>query len=1011
MSGGRTQSKMSTTGKAMEGARKQAGSPADTTQKKPAPKAWTQGNNPLTQKAAGSSVPNGAANAPRNGTSPKPTQSQTKEPSQSEKQAHDRLVYLMANFIGNSSVLTLKSGEKYSGIFSGINIDSPDSYYIIKMAKRAESPSNAVNGTNNSTDDYLGAGEDHMLTFLAQDVVDLALSDVLLEKTTNKSQNGVASSFKTDADISGNLAVRERNLQRWAPSADSNVDLSLEGAGAAGWDQFEVNDRLFGVKTSYDEHHYTTRIDKTDPSYSEKAARAAKIAREIEGSAPMNAHVAEERNGSNPLDSGIDEEDKYSGVKRDFPALSSGQPNKYTPPARRAPTGQATVPGAPVDPAIISSQLSKPNASSTSTGESQSATLPSEQPDKDVAISTQKADAPSVSQDAAKAVSTAPIVSKDTSGIAPATETKPTPASTGKPVLGSSGRQYGQGQNATENVEKHLLDSFKAFSASEKMKMFERQRAQQRTDKAVKLNDLKKFSQNFKLHTPVPTDLVPILAKDKSKQEQIVEKTKRQLEEQKEQEQRKASTTASDSSASASKATRGASAAVGSPTANIDRSSDRTKHQPYNSQSVRGNKASYNTAPMQGPRDSRQPGQLGPRLQMTQQQHKAGMAGGPPPIAPQNIHIPIGPSQPNSALTPGSAASLRPNAKAFEFRPNPAASTFTPTGPGGVSSPPPNGEVVGQPRPSKAGSFFEGKTPKLSSERPSIDKFFMPIKRMKKDLDDSGKGKDFSTNAGLPQAFRTAPTWDVPTENQEKKYTDIFEKPQPAVTSVSPMRGSPANAPMAHQYQLPAHLQQGAPSQHTPHHTPRHYPVQPQVGSEGPSHYESQRMQISHSSSSHHPSPRFMPPMLAYNPGMPPQMQQQYGPPMAAPYNMSPGNHHAQYRPGPQPQFVNAQGPPMGGQMMVQQPSGGPFMQGVPMFQPMPGNPQSHFGGPPPGSGYASPRPVHMSHQNSQQGHGPPQQIVYMQPQQHASGPPMIYPQQGGPSKYIKSIFLKNKID
>src|SRR6187402_603838 len=52
---------------------------------------------------------------------------------------------------------------------------------------------------------------------------------------------------------------------------------------------------------------------------------------------------------------------RYSGVRRqDFPPLTSSN-NKYTPPARRAPTGQSTVSGAPVDPAIISSQLARPD--------------------------------------------------------------------------------------------------------------------------------------------------------------------------------------------------------------------------------------------------------------------------------------------------------------------------------------------------------------------------------------------------------------------------------------------------------------------------------------------------------------------------------------------------------------------------------------------------------------------------------------------------------------------------
>ena len=106
------------------------------------------------------------------------------------------------------------------------------------------------------------------------------------------------------------MAARERNLQRWEPGADSGKDLSLDASGSAPWDQFEVNARLYGVKTSYDENLYTTSIDRSDPKYNQMAAKAEKLAREIEGSSAMNAHVAEERGGRNVDDSGLDEEDK-----------------------------------------------------------------------------------------------------------------------------------------------------------------------------------------------------------------------------------------------------------------------------------------------------------------------------------------------------------------------------------------------------------------------------------------------------------------------------------------------------------------------------------------------------------------------------------------------------------------------------------------------------------------------------------------------------------------------------
>lgn len=120
---------------------------------------------------------------------------------------------------------------------------------------------------------------------------------------------GTQSAFKTDADIAGNLAIRERNLQRWEPSADTDVDLSLESAGGATWDQFEANERLYGLKTDYHEEIYTTSIDRSNPLYKQRAARAEKIAREIENQSTSNAHLREER-GQAVAEENLDEEAK-----------------------------------------------------------------------------------------------------------------------------------------------------------------------------------------------------------------------------------------------------------------------------------------------------------------------------------------------------------------------------------------------------------------------------------------------------------------------------------------------------------------------------------------------------------------------------------------------------------------------------------------------------------------------------------------------------------------------------
>lgn len=102
--------------------------------------------------------------------------------------------------------------------------------------------------------------------------------------------------FKTDTAISNGRFGAQRTLQPWVPDSNDAVDGSLEkSSNAAGWDQFAENERLFGLKTDYDENMYTTAINRDHPQFQARFAAADKKAREIERSAAITAHVAEER--------------------------------------------------------------------------------------------------------------------------------------------------------------------------------------------------------------------------------------------------------------------------------------------------------------------------------------------------------------------------------------------------------------------------------------------------------------------------------------------------------------------------------------------------------------------------------------------------------------------------------------------------------------------------------------------------------------------------------------------
>lgn len=97
------------------------------------------------------------------------------------------------------------------------------------------------------------------------------------------------------------------------------------------WDQFAANERLFGVRTDFDEEIYTTKLDRSGSDYKAREQQAIQIANEIQQSTSTNVHMQEER-GLSIDDSGMDEEDRYGAVVR---APVVPQTNKYIPPAVR----------------------------------------------------------------------------------------------------------------------------------------------------------------------------------------------------------------------------------------------------------------------------------------------------------------------------------------------------------------------------------------------------------------------------------------------------------------------------------------------------------------------------------------------------------------------------------------------------------------------------------------------------------------------------------------------------
>lgn len=683
----------------------------------------------------------------------------------------------------------------------------------------------------------------------------------------------------------------------------------------------------------------------------------------------------------------------------DYPPLQSSQSNRYMPPARRPPSGKPTVSGAPVDPAIISSQIARPDASP------RAQTNPAARPIEESPAATSSGDTKSqeVKKEAVKDMSSGKAVAAST----------PRPAESSKSST----------PNATANVETEVLDSFRNFAMFEKNRLADDRRKRVSHDKAIKLNDLKKFSTNFKLHTPVPKDLVPILAKDTAKQHEIVEKAQREAEQ-------KAATPPKTLATSADQpSTKNSVESKQDGTRAPPNTAERQEYNVRQPMPPRGPQASMS------PRDKQQPfsnmfpspqngqGLLSHRLADNHGRHKAGMPVSIP--TPLPIHSAQKPSRPiiNAAQVPNSQASSTvrtptsaASAKFHVFKPNPAANTFKPTGqPSAASSPRSSANAGPLSRAPSPSDFFGNKKLISSEERPSILENFNPLKRLREKAQKEGKAKDYAANGGIVYAHATPVTWtQVNSDEKIKSYKDMYEDPPPASRGGSPQHStaSPANSALLHQ--LPPHLQhapQGVPPSQASQQLPYPVPPQPHHFPGVPHHYDEHRMHPSPSQSSAYSTSRVQGPYIAYPPPMG-QIPYGYGQP-APPHIMGPG--------APQPQGFRPVhgGPPYGqspGQqfsapMMVHNSSQGSFMgphgmpgPQIPMFSA--GQVAPYGGQSQPPSGFPSPgRATPMIHQGSYQG----QPSMYVGNQQYGAPIYAQQPPQHGKIFNAETLIIANR--
>nr|GLL23401.1 polyadenylate-binding protein-interacting protein 4 isoform X2 [Ipomoea trifida] len=241
-----------------------------------------------------------------------------------ESSPRDRLFYVTACLIGHQVEVQVLDGSVFSGILHATNADK-DFDIVLKMARLVKDGSRGQNYTSES----LSKPASRTFIIPAKELVQVTSKGVHLtpDDVTNEYQLEKQHELMTDSCISQSRPIEgERELERWVPDDDTpecpELDNIFDGHWNRllkypflGWNQFEVNETLFGVKSTFNEELYTTKLER-GPQMRDLEREALRIAKEIEGEETHDLHLAEERGAQLHGNIEIDEETRYSSVFR-----------------------------------------------------------------------------------------------------------------------------------------------------------------------------------------------------------------------------------------------------------------------------------------------------------------------------------------------------------------------------------------------------------------------------------------------------------------------------------------------------------------------------------------------------------------------------------------------------------------------------------------------------------------------------------------------------------------------
>lgn len=216
-----------------------------------------------------------------------------------DKKRHERLLVVYSPLVGSRVTVFLYDGAVFEGTLHSFETEN-EFALILRMATMMRPGREVI-------DPSIKAG----VTF---ELMNIRFDDMAeLKAASSSSSNG---GIGTDAAISkkkGDFG-RERELHRWLPE-DGDVPALNTSDNNTQWDQFATNEKLFGLKTDFNEEIYTTKLDRNSAHIRANEANAERIAKEIMmASTGGNVHLAEER--GQKLEGCEDEEMLYGAVVR-----------------------------------------------------------------------------------------------------------------------------------------------------------------------------------------------------------------------------------------------------------------------------------------------------------------------------------------------------------------------------------------------------------------------------------------------------------------------------------------------------------------------------------------------------------------------------------------------------------------------------------------------------------------------------------------------------------------------